>query len=144
MVIYGYFQLFSIHWISGKSLCRVKPWVEGVTKMGPALSYHLVHPYFGKALDLGLYPTHNNLGWKFECNLDDLPHTQFPAPGWLKGCFGWFPWSWDVLLGAPQLLCLEVLVVVRALHLGPWVMYWVPRMERPDYNIRLTITWRYS
>lgn len=64
-----------LHWISCRSLSRVKPWVEGVTKIRPALSYHLVHPYFGKALDLRLYPTHNNLGWKFQCDLDDLPNT---------------------------------------------------------------------
>ncbi len=30
---------------------------QGITKMGPALCYHLVCPYFGIALDLGLYPT---------------------------------------------------------------------------------------
>ncbi len=27
--------------------------VEGVTKIGPALCYHLVHPYFGNALNQG-------------------------------------------------------------------------------------------
>jgi hypothetical protein len=50
--------------------------------------------------------------------------------------------EWGRFAGSsPQLLCLEVLVVVRALQLGPWVMYWVPRdgMECPDYNIRLMI-----
>jgi hypothetical protein len=30
---------------------------QGITKMGPALCYHLMCPYYGNALDLGLYPT---------------------------------------------------------------------------------------
>jgi hypothetical protein len=31
--------------------------VEGITTIGPVLSYRLVSPYFGNALDLVLYPT---------------------------------------------------------------------------------------
>jgi hypothetical protein len=45
------------HW----SLHQVKPLVEGITKIGPALNYYcLVHFSFGNALDLGL---HHTLKW---------------------------------------------------------------------------------
>ncbi len=37
------------------SLCWVKLWVEGITKIGPTLGYCLMRPYFGNALNLGLY-----------------------------------------------------------------------------------------
>jgi len=40
-----------------RSLHQVKRLVEGITKIRLALSYHLVHPYFGNALNPGLYPT---------------------------------------------------------------------------------------
>jgi hypothetical protein len=32
-----------------------KPLVKGITKFRPALGHHLMHPYFGSALNLGLY-----------------------------------------------------------------------------------------
>ncbi len=31
---------------------------QGHYPIGPALHYHLMHPYFGNVLDIGLYPTH--------------------------------------------------------------------------------------
>jgi len=40
-----------------RSLHQVKRLVEGITKIGLALSYRLVHPYFGNALNLVLHPT---------------------------------------------------------------------------------------
>ncbi len=42
--------------MSGKAL------IKGITKIGPTLSYCLVRPYFGNALNLGLYPTQSTLG----------------------------------------------------------------------------------
>jgi hypothetical protein len=41
-----------LHWISGRSLHSVKPLVEGITKIGPALDYCLVRHYFCNTLDL--------------------------------------------------------------------------------------------
>jgi hypothetical protein len=46
-----------VHHFGCRSLCRVKPLVKGITKIGPAFGYRLVRPYFGNAFNLGLYLT---------------------------------------------------------------------------------------
>jgi hypothetical protein len=49
---------FSSEFLAGQVFTpgKAKPLVEGIAKIGPALSYRLVHPYFGNALDLWLLP----------------------------------------------------------------------------------------
>ncbi len=69
----------SLHWISGRSLCRVKHALSRAHyKIGPALSYCLMHHYFGNALQLGLYPT--------LCGLLAAGNQHPPAHHPLDGC----------------------------------------------------------
>ncbi len=58
---------------------RLKPEVKGIIKIGPALDYHLMCPYFGNALNLGLYPTLFVVGWfpSIWVNLSSPPIATF-------------------------------------------------------------------
>jgi hypothetical protein len=76
---------------SGKALSQG----QGITKMGPALCYHLVCPYFGNALDLRLYPkrkTDDRNYIFFIISLWYLTHTPWVSPEKVKK-----KKRWDIL-----------------------------------------------